>query len=115
MVTIKYCAEGDAVSDFYLDNWLEDVMIAVADVGNTLWERNFEVSTSLPIYIIKREVAKGNISMDDIQFKYDDKIIRVNRYGAIIDWPRGFADKEVDYCEDTLKLAMKMRQAERTK
>lgn len=113
MVTIKYEESGEAVSDFSIEEWLENIEIAVADVGNTIWERNFSVSTSLPIFAVKRAVAQGRISKDAVQFMYQDEIIRINQYGAILKWPSGFADLEAIYCEDILRAGVNTRKAER--
>jgi predicted ATPase len=39
--------------------------------------------------------------------------VKVNEYGAILDWPEGFFDQSPREAEDILKAAMKKRRAER--
>lgn len=106
MKTVVYCKEGVAVSDFDAEDWVE--LFKKAADGTV-----YKVSTSLPFDIIRREIVKGNIAFESVEFEFEGKKIPINKYGAIPNWPRGFCDKVNGVAEDIIREAVKMRKAER--
>jgi len=106
MKTVIYCKEGVAVSDFDAEDWVE--LFKRAKDGTIS-----KVSTSLPFDIIRREIVRENISFESVEFEFEGKKIPINKYGAILNWPRGFCDKSGDVAVDVIREAMKIRKAER--
>jgi hypothetical protein len=107
MITIVYGMDGRAVSDFDISDWIWDV------IHHCKEDYSLVVSNALPIHMVRLEIVKGNIDPKDITFKYFDQVFQANKYGAIPDWPKGFADREIAVCEDILRTAMKIRKKER--
>ena len=48
-----------------------------------------------------------------IRFKFNEKIITPNEYGAIRDWPKGFCDLELNWATRVLTFAINKRQSEK--
>jgi len=106
MITIEYCAEGEPVSDFEYRDWLEKI--------KNYPDGHFQVSTTIPIQAVRLAVARGVLPHQGVCFLYESKIIRVNEYGAILDWPPGFADVDTYHAEEILRTAMARRRRERS-
>jgi len=108
MITIEYCKEGLAISDFSYSDWVYNVKQTIKD-GK---DHKFEVSTSIPIAALRLEIALGNIDCESITFCFWGQYFQANKYGAITNWPRGFADVECAIAEDILRVAIKQRRLE---
>lgn len=105
MKTVIYNKDGMPINEFEIEDWVERFKESKDGSKYTL-------STSLPFDIIRREIACGNIDPDLVIFAFKNKIIKINRYGAIKDWPRGFCDKSCDIAEEIIKKAIEIRQNE---
>jgi len=104
MITIEYCEEGIAVSDFNYQIWIDTVKNMKADYC-------FKVSTSLPIDLIRLAILEDEILFSNVNFKYDGKILQPNEFGILEDWPVGFCDKEMVISGQLLRLQSKRRKA----
>jgi predicted ATPase len=60
------------------------------------------VTDKLKVYFVEK--TDGSSSFREV---------KVNEYGAILDWPEGFFDQSTQEAEDILRAAMKKRRAER--
>ena len=109
MITMEYCMEGEAISDFEVEAWVD----AVIDQERKAHFKHYKVTNSIPFSAIRLAIVQGRIPCENVTFFFDGKEIRPNKYGAVQDWPKGFCDKEVGYMEQTMRLAVNMRQAER--
>jgi hypothetical protein len=87
MVKIEYCKEGESISDFDYDKWIEIVKSAI--IKNQ--DITFKVSTSIPIHAIRLEIIKGNIECNDVVFVYKEEEYHSNEFGEIQNHPNGFA------------------------
>ena len=105
MVVIEYAERGQPVSDFNFGDWLCNVMQHI-DSGHT-----FVVSTAMPIDAIRLAIVQGKIDCKDVTFSYMGLLFQANEYGAILDWPMGFADRNTAISTDILRAAMKKRRA----
>ena len=101
MIIIRYAQDGQSVSDFDYKEWLNNVIDSIKNNEN----RTFVISTSIPVTAVRLAVCRGDIASEKIAFQYLDKFIFVNKYGALPDWPTGFADAEVALMEKILECA----------
>lgn len=108
MIRIVYCPDGQPVSDFDAESWIHNILLQL-EAGH---DQTHKVSTSLPIHLIKLQVALGLIPADQVVFVAQDQDILVNQYGAILDWPTGFADILGRTAEQTLRAAILKKQKE---
>lgn len=113
MITIEYCEEGRAVSDFAVESWLEDIMrFKERWPGQDWWSK---VSSAIPVTAMRHAIVTGKITCEDVTFVFAGKSFQANKYGAIPDWPNGFCDRDASYSEQILRTAIDMRRAERAK
>jgi len=106
MITIEYCREGDAISDFACNDWLENILNQEGDM-------HLQISTSPPCNALRLAIVQGRIPCEDVMFEFEGKELPPNKYGAIMHWPDGFTDLDCTYSEQILRGAIDMRQAER--
>jgi len=76
MITIEYCKEGHVISDFEIEMYQRFIK------GCPL---NFEVKVASAIAVDAARVLilRGEIKHTEIQFKFKDQILSVNKYGRI--------------------------------
>lgn len=67
-------------------------------------EATNRVTNNLKIYFVEKKDGTSTF-----------REVKVNEYGAIIDWPEGFFDQSTQEAEEILRAAMQRRRAERTK
>lgn len=89
MITIRYCAEGEAVSDFGVEEWWAK---ALAYNGNVL----LRVSTTLPITRARVAVCEADLFCVDVAFEFQGELLHPDPDGRLAHWPRGFCDAEED-------------------
>ena len=104
-IVVEYCAEGDPVSDFAVADWSYNFLRGS--------QTHYRVSTSLPIDAVRLMIVQGKLDAEDVTFSYSGLVFQANRYGAIPDWPIGFADRSGAYAHDILLAATKKLQKER--
>jgi hypothetical protein len=118
MITIEYGDTGIGryinVNDFNYNEWTTRLKNQIDGIyGDIKADLHYLVSTSIFITAIRLEIAKGNIDYNKIQFKFGNKIFQANEYGCMLDWPKGFCDKETDLCQQILSTNMEKRKSER--
>lgn len=94
---IEYSPKGVAVSDFELESYVESLGIhahAVVSTENVIWK-------------VKQLIANGQLNHEQVTFVFEGKEIHPNYYGAVLDWPEGFADTQNRIAEDTMLAAYK--------
>ncbi len=102
MITIEYCEDGEAVSDFNVDRWFKSVVNATKDPFESAYRPNDKVSTTPPIDRVRVAIANGELSCEDVNFIFNGKIIKSNEYGALSEWPDGFCDVGLKLIEKIL-------------
>ena len=106
MITIEYCAQGEAVSDFAVRDWLDLVL-------NSTSGSVFRISTEAPVHALQLAIVSGTIAANNVTFMYCGHAFQANEYGAIPERPLGFCDRSVAYSEDIVRAAMQKRRRER--
>lgn len=84
ILRIEYCPEGEAVSDFAVEEWFE----GVRNGGD------FKVSTTLPVSRVRVAVCEGDLPPEDVVFVYKELVQSPTRNGRLYHWPQGFCDAE---------------------
>jgi len=107
MITIEYCGSGKAIADELAERFVQNL---VEDWGDSGRDRGGIVSTENVIQAALTMVVRDGI---EVQFKYKDKILTPNEYGALHDWPKGFCDTTHMSITERMTLAMKKRKAEK--
>lgn len=111
MMKFEYCKEGKAISDFDINDFLKYVTDCLNN--HRITDMTFKISTSPPFEAIRLAIVEGKIDFNKIQFLFNGRIITINKYGAITDWPDGFCDLSCIMAENILRGAFKIRKAER--
>lgn len=113
MLKVEYCPEGLAINDWQGEVWLtlvhntvKSLIYGYRDNPDTL-----KVSTSLPIYLLQREVVRGNLAPEAVEIIYNGQAYHINEYGAIPDWPTGLADIHAYIAQDIITGATLKRRA----
>jgi hypothetical protein len=102
MIIIDYCKHGKAVSDFDSSDW-------ICEVKKTKHNRTFQVSTSLPVDLVRLAIVSDEINCKDVTFLYCGDYFQANEYGAIENWPTGFCDGQIAVIEDILRRAIEKK------
>lgn len=103
MITIEYCENGTAVSDFNYSDWLYNV------IKNAKADHTFLVSTSLPINLVRLAIIRDELDYRHVYFLYCGYSFQANEYGVISNWPHGFCDRDIAVSEDILRYATKKK------
>jgi len=106
MKIIEYCIEGVATPDF-------KVIDTVRKFFATDHVQHWKISTDNVIWAIKSMVTNQEISYDSFEFRFQGKKVEINKYGAILRWPDGFADFQASLTQKTLRYGAERRQKER--
>lgn len=108
--TMVYEKDGNAVSDFDLETELSWIISWSEDK-----DHKFYYSTSNIFSRVRKAIVEGDMDCTTIQFEFDDEVLPINKYGALLKWPNGFCDTEIRMAEDILRGAMGMKKIERSK
>lgn len=95
MITVEYCAEGIPVSDFAIEQYMVLINSSLQHDHNQHWR----FSTSPIFDAIRVEVLEERIDYQQIQFLFNGKEIKLDKYGKMSSTPRGFIDPQSDYWE----------------
>lgn len=94
MLTIIYDPiNGQTCPDYEIVTFCENVLsnyVGMKEVGEESYAR--EIGSELLITQFRVMVAEGKIPCDDIEIKFEDKIIKISEIGSIVIWPKGFCD-----------------------
>jgi hypothetical protein len=110
MVYVEYTIDGEAINDFQAKGWIAHITNVVQSAKGKN-DVTYKVSTSLPLNLVRLEIAKGTIDCNDIYFLFNGEQVVINQYGCISNWPKGFADIDCDVAEQTITASLKKRKA----
>jgi hypothetical protein len=105
MLTVEYAEHGHAVSDFDYKRWLDNAKAIIASGKNA----KLAVSTAMPIHALRLAIALGEIAPDAVTFEFWGQHIQANTFGALSEWPVGFADRDGAISADILRVATRKR------
>jgi hypothetical protein len=108
VITVEYHQnDGINLPDGKVEQFAKDFMNSAG--SNT----HIKVCSFLIIEAIRAEVAIGNVDHTKVQFKYGDKILKMNQHARISEWPKGFGDIHDDFLHAILDAGSKAAKAKR--
>lgn len=105
-ITVVYSKNAPPISDFLVDDF---VCRTAHDHKKNNECQVIETSSSILIDRFRLSIADGTIDANDIEFYFEKKRLEHNKYGAIVDCPKGFADKAIDICEHIITTSIKRK------
>jgi len=107
IVSIEYAPEGQVVSDFDLDHFVEgikkSIKMRIAPKGVVL---KSVVSTWIAFQRLRVAVLRGEIAAESVIFEFQNEVGTLDTTGQVewsaepTRWPRGCGDIGVDLCEE---------------
>jgi len=118
-LTVEYDPmAGYVFKDGEAQGWVDDILHHALNKFEDRDDWVVTVSSALLIDYFRLRLAQGIIAPDQIQFKFNDEILKTNKYGTLERWPKGFCDKTTDILEELLTIgsdAMKAKKKKRDK
>lgn len=68
-------------------------------------DQHIKVCSSLLIDFFRLRLCEGVISVDQVEFIFDGKVLEHNEYGRITHWPKGYCDIPIEPVEQLLTMA----------
>ena len=88
MLTINYCKEGTAISDFVLEDWIQSLKPYAANQDQP--NKVESISSEIAILAIRVAVKKGELNYKNTILKFGESKIEVDKHGDIEYYPKGF-------------------------
>ncbi|GEM_PF-4281629 len=89
MVTIEYTKYGIATTDFQAEEMADAICEAYKDTEQDV---TYRVGNEAVVQAMRLAVIEGLISSEDLQFKFKDRLLKINDLGEIENFPEGFCD-----------------------
>lgn len=106
MITIEYCKDGTPISDFEMDEFVNDIKKLIENnVTKTL-----KISNELVIRYIQFEILKNEIDYRNIVLKFEGKIIEFDEDGIMKDYPVNLLTVYVDICTKIINCRIEKKQ-----
>jgi len=103
MLKIVYCEQGNPYSDF---NLLENAQFIIDQYKKKIEQNNrdiiIKVSTCNIIQALRVLVSRGELSIDEICFVFNEHEITMNKYFELTNWPKGFMDWEQKFLREII-------------
>ncbi len=98
LLTVVYePVSGDVVPDAMINTYVEN-MITHRGV--------YTVGSSIIVDAVRRAIALDKIDHRDVAFSFEGRLLSVNAFGRIPEWPVGFADIRDGITSDILKAGI---------
>lgn len=92
MIIVEYADWATPHADLKVEETALDIWESFSDVEDF----EYPTSTANLITAFRMLIAEGSIPHNDIVFKFGDSMIQVLKDGSLSDFPRGFADEELN-------------------
>lgn len=119
MLHVEYAPGGKCVSDFELDEFLDEVKgyISIVDESMAGGITRIRISTFLALDKLFAAVVCGEIDGSKFVFEFEGLIGTLDKDGRVVwpnnNWPRGFGDADLILFEVILEARTARRKAER--
>ena len=101
-IIVEYDANsGYTFPDGQAEKWVDN-MIQIARDGRK--EVKFQVSSALLVDYFRVKLARGELSMNEVEFVYEGQTLVHNEYGRFENWPKGFCDRTDKVLEELLTI-----------
>ena len=92
MIIVEHCPEGQAINDFKVMEFAAKIWAEHVRAESTE-DLLVKVSSATVILAFRVLVKKGEIPpYSGVVFRYKDRLIRIDHYGELSEYPAGWAD-----------------------
>lgn len=77
MIRLKYVEEGEAVTEFNYERWIEKVLLSY----DSELPSEYFLCTEIPFLAVRKEIAEGRIKAHKVTFIFDDKEYQITEEG----------------------------------
>lgn len=77
MLIIKYCQEGEIVSDFMAETWVKNI---IQEYKQEKMDKVIKISNEIPLDLFCLFAMQGLLKYDEIRIYYCDKLCRIDPY-----------------------------------
>ena len=77
MLTIKYCQEGEIVSDFMAETWVKNI---IQKYKQEKMDKVIQISNEIPLDLFCLFTMQGLLDYNEIKIYYCDKLCEINPY-----------------------------------
>ena len=108
-IIVEYSSkvQGYFFRDGEAEEWVDNIINFMLNKAEDKDDWELKVSNEMLIHYFRLRVAQGVLKSDQIQFKFNDQIIRVNKFGTLEDWPKGFCDYTDNLLMELLTIGSK--------
>lgn len=103
MVIIEYSEHGIPNADLQSEWLAEQIYTRYTNYRSEL-DYTYHTSTDSLITAFRLLVAEGKIPKEDIKFRFKDEFLKIDSYGQIERFPKGFVDSEMDRLYRLMKI-----------
>jgi len=119
MIIIEYDpVNGEPVADGKAEKLCQHILqeaneLAAFDL-NSYRPPVYQFSTENVFYYFRYYIANGDLSHNDILFRYQNQDYQPNQYGNLYPWPKGFLYPTADMMAKMLKAQVERSRAKRS-
>jgi hypothetical protein len=111
MLILTYDAEdGEAVPDGRVASWLSKAITDSLVSYPNNWRMTF--STENVLEEVRTQIAGLRLTAEDVELRFEDKVVEINAYGNPVYWPKGFCDFSFERLRIRANAQVVRRQAE---
>ena len=103
MIRLKYIEDGEAVTEFNYERWIEKVLLSY----DSRLPSEYLLCTEIPFLAVRKEIAEGRIKAEEVTFIFDDKEYQITEEGDM------YGDIPYDLFEVGFKLICAINRATR--
>lgn len=113
MLEIEYDAfKGEAVKDAEVEMYVLDILARYH--SGKMVNTKVTVGSELVIQQFRLSIVEGLIDCNGIVFVFQNNHLKVNKFGVLDNWPRGFCDYESNLTRDIIRNSIKKRKDAKT-
>jgi hypothetical protein len=89
MIYLDYCKEGKPIPDFYVEEFIKEIIIWTINRKDDLIVK---VSTCNIVDMVRTYIAEEKININDLKFLFEGKEVYVDEYGCTPGSLKGYCD-----------------------
>jgi hypothetical protein len=105
-LTVEYDPKhGYVLPDGRVEEYVDKVITAFFNQNDN---QKITVACALFVDFFRLRLCEGVIKTDQIEFMFEDKILRHNKYATMEHWPKGYCDIPIEPVEKLLTCGAKL-------